>query len=85
MEAAQILFFPHRLNRDGSYDSICLACLTTVANSREVANLDIADQNHVCDPTVLSQRVLPQVFALTALGQNLGGAPESGHLGSLAE
>jgi hypothetical protein len=27
-------FFPHRRNRDGSFDSICLKCLVTTANER---------------------------------------------------
>ena len=56
MRATQIPFFPHRLNRDGSYDSICLTCFATVANTREVADLDVHDQSHVCDPVVLLQR-----------------------------
>jgi hypothetical protein len=56
MRATQIPFFPHRLNRDGSYDSICLTCFATVANAKEAADLDVLDQGHVCDPVVLSQR-----------------------------
>jgi hypothetical protein len=30
-------FFPHRRNRDGSFDSICLKCLLTIGNARTEA------------------------------------------------
>jgi hypothetical protein len=56
MRATQIPFFPHRLNSNGSYDSICLTCFATIANAREVADLEVYDQSHVCDPLVLLQR-----------------------------
>ena len=49
-------FFPHRRNRDGSIDSICLKCLLTIASTRIEADLDLHDKNHVCMPSILSQR-----------------------------
>jgi hypothetical protein len=58
MQATQIPLFPRRRNLDGSYDSICLTCFATVANTSEVADLDVHDQNHICDPVVLLQRGL---------------------------
>jgi hypothetical protein len=33
-------FYPHRHNRDHSFDSICLKCLLTIANSRIEAELE---------------------------------------------
>jgi hypothetical protein len=44
----QVPFFPHRLNRDGSYDSICLRCLSTIANAKTSAELDAYDLKHDC-------------------------------------
>jgi len=49
-------FFPHRRNRDGSFDSICLKCLLTIANAKNEADLATHDRRHVCVPSILSQR-----------------------------
>jgi hypothetical protein len=49
-------FFPHRRNRDGSFDSICLKCLLTIANARDEADLAKHEKYHVCNPSVLSQQ-----------------------------
>ena len=57
-------FFPHRRNRDGSFDSICLKCLLTIANAKTEADLAKHDRYHVCNPSILSQR------ALIALGHH---------------
>jgi hypothetical protein len=48
MTAIRIPFFPHRLNKDGTYDSICLQCYATVANARTSAELEEYDVKHVC-------------------------------------
>jgi hypothetical protein len=48
--------FPHRQNRDGSFDSICSTCLLTVTNARMEAELTNHEMNHVCDPTILYKR-----------------------------
>jgi hypothetical protein len=48
--------FPHRQNRDGSFDSICSTCLLTVTNARMEAELTNREMNHVCDPAILYQR-----------------------------
>jgi hypothetical protein len=50
--------FPHRRNADGSFDSICLKCLLTIAKAKTEAELDRHDKNHVCIPSILSQRSL---------------------------
>jgi hypothetical protein len=44
----RIPFFPHRLNRDGTYDSICLQCYATVANARTSVELEEYDVKHIC-------------------------------------
>ena len=47
---------PHRRNRNGSWDSICLTCFATVATTPFEPDLAEQDRLHVCTPAVLSQR-----------------------------
>jgi hypothetical protein len=49
-------YFPHRRNADGSFDSICLKCLLTIANAPTEAGLAKHDKYHACNPSILSQR-----------------------------
>jgi hypothetical protein len=49
-------FFPHRLNRDGSYDSICLKCLATVARTTTETELAEHDEIHVCNEATVTER-----------------------------
>jgi hypothetical protein len=49
-------FFPHRRNADGSFDSICLKCLLTIATARTEADLKRHEENHICIPSILSQQ-----------------------------
>ena len=55
-------FFPHRRNKDGSFDSICLKCLLTIANERNEADLAKHDRYHVCIPSVLSERAFDRAY-----------------------
>lgn len=48
--------YPHRRNKDGSYDSICLTCFLTVSHANTEAELPKLDLNHVCRITPLSKR-----------------------------
>jgi hypothetical protein len=48
--------YPHRRNRDGSFDSICPVCFVTVSHSKVEAELVELDQTHVCDPALLLGR-----------------------------
>jgi hypothetical protein len=48
--------FPHRRNRDGSFDSICLICFATVAHTRTEAELIELDAAHVCNTYSLATR-----------------------------
>ena len=52
----RIAYSPHRRNRDGSYDSICLTCFATIAAGKSEAELWRYDKMHVCVPATLSQR-----------------------------
>jgi hypothetical protein len=47
--------FPHRLNRNGHYDSMCSVCLVTVASARNEADLTRYELGHACNPIRLSQ------------------------------
>ena len=49
-------FFPHRRNKDGSFNSICLKCFATVASHMTEEELKEQDKHHVCVKSVLSER-----------------------------
>jgi hypothetical protein len=40
--------FPHRLNSDGSIDSICPKCFKTVGTADLEAKLHLLESTHVC-------------------------------------
>ena len=42
--------FAHRLNDDGSVDSICLHCFRTVASKNFESALAMVESQHKCDP-----------------------------------
>ena len=45
--------FPHRHNRDGSHDSICILCYATIASVRNEADLAQHERDHICDMVFL--------------------------------
>lgn len=47
--------YPHRQNRDGSYDSICLTCFMTASHVTIEAELNEQDRAHVCWTSLLTQ------------------------------
>lgn len=49
-------FFPHRHNKDGTFDSICLKCFATVASHMTQEELVELDKNHICVNSLLSKR-----------------------------
>jgi hypothetical protein len=49
------LTFAHRANDDGTIDSICRECFATVSTSLWEADLERAEQEHVCDPAELER------------------------------
>jgi hypothetical protein len=48
--------YPHRPNKDGSFDSICLTCFATVVYAEPEAELVEDDPNRVCDSAFLAER-----------------------------
>ncbi len=63
--------FPHRHNRDGSYDSICVKCFATIATERIEEMLAQSEQKHMC-------RSKPMLYTkhLSRLPQNGALAPK---------
>lgn len=47
--------FVHRTNTDGTLDSICSHCFTTVATKQWESDLETAEGKHVCDPEELER------------------------------
>jgi hypothetical protein len=56
MFTQRAVFYPHKRNSDGSFDSICLNCFTTIASARTEQELLESDKRHICKPSALSQR-----------------------------
>jgi len=48
--------YPHRHNKDGSYDSICLTCFLTISHAETEAELTQQETAHFCNVTLLSSR-----------------------------
>ena len=48
--------YPRRQNKDGSHDSMSLACFATVARSEAQAELAEKHKAHVCDSAFLAER-----------------------------
>jgi hypothetical protein len=42
--------FPHRLNKNGFFDSICPECCLTIASTRDESALINYEIDHVCNP-----------------------------------
>jgi hypothetical protein len=56
--AANLLLYPHRHNRNDTYDSICLTCFATVATTLTEPELAVYDRKHICNQFLLSERRL---------------------------
>jgi hypothetical protein len=48
--------YPHRRNRDGSFDSICTTCFATIGHVESESELTDTDQNHTCEEFFLRGR-----------------------------
>jgi hypothetical protein len=55
MSQAYTLKFIHRLNGDGTVDSICRDCFATVATALSEPDLREDEQVHVCDTAILER------------------------------
>ena len=53
MTQAHTVQFVHRLNKDGTIDSICRECFITVATETSEAALEREERNHKCDPSLI--------------------------------
>jgi hypothetical protein len=42
--------FPHRINRDGTIDSICSLCYETIGTSTTETDLERMEAAHACEP-----------------------------------
>jgi hypothetical protein len=49
------LTFAHRVNSNGTTDSICRTCLAIVVNAFWEADLEAAERNHECDSLRVEQ------------------------------
>ncbi len=47
--------FVHRLNEDGTIDSICRDCFITVATAVSASVLEREEREHNCDPWLLER------------------------------
>jgi hypothetical protein len=56
MADKMIFYYPHRQNKDGSFDSICLTCFATIITTQTEYELWEPEGKHVCIPSTLSQR-----------------------------
>src|ERR1022692_4771780 len=56
MSTTPTIHFRRRVNRDGSMFSICVDCLARVATSHFEAELDKAEECHVCQESDLGKR-----------------------------
>jgi hypothetical protein len=79
--ADRMVFYPHRRNRDGSLDSICITCLVTVATGKSETELGELEKVHVCDPVFLGDRrgYIPPYARWSA---NMSSVPVSSHPGT---
>jgi hypothetical protein len=49
-------YYPHKRNKDGSFNSICLVCFRTVASHMIEDELAEEEKKHVCGTSLLSKR-----------------------------
>lgn len=47
--------FIHRINEDGSIDSICRDCFVTVATAKSTSELEHEERQHDCEPVLLER------------------------------
>ena len=53
----QLPTFLHRVNPDGTFDSICLRCLHTIASAIREGDLADVERDHQCAPSALTTRL----------------------------
>jgi hypothetical protein len=64
MNQTYTIKFIHRINADGSIDSICRDCFVTVATSFSRPDLEFEEHRHACEPMLLQRyKKLPKMMA----------------------
>lgn len=53
--------FPHKRNRDNTFDSICLKCFQTIARSSNEGDLKVVEDAHACPGIDLGRILYPAV------------------------
>jgi hypothetical protein len=48
------IILPHRINRDGTFDSICPVCYQTIAQQKHELDLIEDEKSHTCIPGFLN-------------------------------
>jgi hypothetical protein len=48
------IILPHRINPDGTFDSICPVCYQTIAQRKHELDLIEDEKNHVCIPAFVT-------------------------------
>ncbi|WP_109489051.1 hypothetical protein [Occallatibacter savannae] len=55
MNQTYTIKFIHRINEDGSIDSICRDCFVTIATGRSRLELAPQEQQHTCEPMTIQR------------------------------
>lgn len=55
MNQTYTIKFIHRINEDGSIDSICRDCFVTIATARSRTALELEERKHACEPMILER------------------------------
>ena len=55
MNQTYTIKFIHRINEDGSIDSICRDCFVTIATARSRTTLELEERKHACEPMILER------------------------------
>ncbi len=55
MNQTYTIKFIHRINEDGSIDSICRDCFVTIATGRTRNELEFQERQHACEPMILER------------------------------
>ena len=56
MDSRSAAYYPHKRNKDGSFNSICLLCFRTVASQMTEDELAQEEKKHVCVTSLLTKR-----------------------------
>jgi hypothetical protein len=55
MNQTYTIRFIHRINEDGSIDSICRDCFLTIATARSRSDLEVQERQHACEPMLVER------------------------------